>query len=492
MSFQYYLICNYNKRMKSLLPFFFFLIPSFSFSTESTLNFDGNNDYISLGSIGTVHTIEFWMNADYPIDGIDNFTPLLSFNDLNNAYITTNNTFSFIQGETISLTMNGADIIYTNKVLTGGWHHIAFVSDGSKYTQIYIDGVRVNTHYGISGSAPAIIQISSAEIGAHSLSQNYYKGEIDELRFWNISRSEKEIQQKMCSKANSNSLELISYYDFNHKGTILKDIAGDIDGTLNNFDLSGNTSNWITSGVPIGDISVCNYPKNADWGYVRIQLSSDQENNFEINSILGNPMGIHLYKINNPPSNETSFLSSIVISNVYYGVFICDKTPLTAYNVIYNFSNDKEMVEQMNTSSLYYRSNNSDTKWTDLKPELVEDNLILKKENISRNGEFIATYSSLQNSSEIEEVLFNATPINENHTVSLSWQIISNVDIEYFTLERSLNGKDWENIREINCDNYADSYQEYDNQPYDGNSYYRLKQTNYEGHSLYTSIIPFK
>ncbi|NQX97757.1 MAG: T9SS type A sorting domain-containing protein [Flavobacteriales bacterium] len=84
---------------------------------------------------------------------------------------------------------------------------------------------------------------------------------------------------------------------------------------------------------------------------------------------------------------------------------------------------------------------------------------------------------------------FNANSSNE--TVKLDWQTVSEINNDYFTLERSINGLDWESIKIINGagnSNVLINYSTIDINPYYGISYYRLTQTDFDGEFQYSKI----
>ncbi len=89
----------------------------------------------------------------------------------------------------------------------------------------------------------------------------------------------------------------------------------------------------------------------------------------------------------------------------------------------------------------------------------------------------------------IELVNFNAEPINK--TVLLKWQTAAEINNDYFTIERSTNAKTWEALSDIKGAGNSSSilnYSIYDYQPYKGVSYYRLKQTDFDGNYTYSDI----
>jgi PKD repeat protein len=82
----------------------------------------------------------------------------------------------------------------------------------------------------------------------------------------------------------------------------------------------------------------------------------------------------------------------------------------------------------------------------------------------------------------IELISFDATVIEE--TVSLNWSTASEQNNDFFTIERSLDGETWEFVNSIDGagnSNSLISYSSRDDSPYSGQSYYRIKQTDFDG-----------
>ncbi len=81
--------------------------------------------------------------------------------------------------------------------------------------------------------------------------------------------------------------------------------------------------------------------------------------------------------------------------------------------------------------------------------------------------------------------------VDNNNDVKLMWTTAQEINNEYFTIERSSNGLDWEEILKIpgaGDSKTARSYSEYDRNPLWGKSYYRLKQTDFDGSSTYFNV----
>ncbi|MFT6282636.1 MAG: hypothetical protein ACJA0U_002773 [Salibacteraceae bacterium] len=90
----------------------------------------------------------------------------------------------------------------------------------------------------------------------------------------------------------------------------------------------------------------------------------------------------------------------------------------------------------------------------------------------------------------IDLLSFNANVINEK-SVRLDWQTASETNNDFFTIECSVDGKNWEEVIKINGAENSSSLLDYttiDNSPYFNISYYRLKQTDFDGNYSYSEI----
>ena len=82
-----------------------------------------------------------------------------------------------------------------------------------------------------------------------------------------------------------------------------------------------------------------------------------------------------------------------------------------------------------------------------------------------------------------------ATSLSES--VLLEWTTSSEENNSYFIVERSINGRDWERIGKVpgaGTTSIAHSYSLEDTHPVAGISYYRLKQTDFNGEYSYSSV----
>lgn len=253
-------------KKKQLLTLF---ITVLTFSTliaqDNALNFDGDDDNvevftnINIPISNSNYTIEAWIrpsglspeSGSYGIVGWG-------------EYGTANGTNAFRLGNNDRLANYwwANDLIVINNFENDIWIHVAATYNGTLRT-LYINGEIV------AGDTPAnpnnTISSDNLTIGlAAPMFNEYFQGSIDELRIWNVSRTQSEIQESRLIELTGNETGLVAYYNFNQgvaNGdnstiTTLEDSSSSgNDGDLQNFTLNGDTSNWVT-GVDFSTLSV--------------------------------------------------------------------------------------------------------------------------------------------------------------------------------------------------------------------------------------------
>jgi len=93
----------------------------------------------------------------------------------------------------------------------------------------------------------------------------------------------------------------------------------------------------------------------------------------------------------------------------------------------------------------------------------------------------------------VELVEFTAQPVSQS--VLITWITESELNNDYFTIERSTEGEQWAAIEQIKgsgTTNRSQQYQAFDEYPLSGVSYYRLKQTDFDGTAAYSHIVSVK
>ena len=91
----------------------------------------------------------------------------------------------------------------------------------------------------------------------------------------------------------------------------------------------------------------------------------------------------------------------------------------------------------------------------------------------------------------VELVSFDAKSINKN--VLINWTTASEKNNDYFTIERTKDSRAFETITTTKGAGNSNTllyYNATDESPMSGTSYYRLKQTDYNGHFSYSNLVP--
>lgn len=225
---------------------------------NNALSFDGTDDLVNLGSvaqfnIGTTFTFETWINLDsYPA----------SFNAM-----VFNKWQSGLEDKIVAITPSGnvlfnlfgtsVNVTSPSSVPLSQWVHIAATYDGAN-ANIYINGALdiSAAASGDAGDGAGSMYLGGNGDGRSPTEFEYLDGSLDEVRFWNVPRTQNEIHTSAYT-AVPPSGALTAYYDFDlyvasgdNSGAVnLYDAGGNVlDGTLTGpFALIGSTSNWVTS-----------------------------------------------------------------------------------------------------------------------------------------------------------------------------------------------------------------------------------------------------
>ena len=97
------------------------------------------------------------------------------------------------------------------------WHHVALTRAASTNSvNFYLDGNLVFTG-SADGVGTGLINNTSNDfvIGSHNKDSSYFPGKIDEVRVWNLVRSQSNLKDDMKTWGPQNSSGLVAYYDFN-------------------------------------------------------------------------------------------------------------------------------------------------------------------------------------------------------------------------------------------------------------------------------------
>jgi hypothetical protein len=230
----------------------------------SALDFDGQNDYVSLSG-NAVTTTEFticaWANHYGPGGGSDGINPIFQQRD---------NSIGDNRGAIIFYSENteGKAVAYIRssngsiQKLTGcprkdynQWHYYA-LTVGSNKLAYYVDAVEVDSAAN-NQVGDYVTSIDFVDIGRHKYSQvdkGFFNGLIDEVAIYNRALSAEEIRELMHTRPDTDDPSLVAYWDFDEgEGQFTGDSAGGNNGRLGStggIDDSG--PNWVDSVPPVG------------------------------------------------------------------------------------------------------------------------------------------------------------------------------------------------------------------------------------------------
>jgi len=243
----------------------------------AALSFDGINDYVRVAGGGGLNnlqsgTIEMWVkwhgnNQDGADGSLPNYGPVLSrqSNDEFSNQIISLNSANPGTAKIVWKPYNAySNAITGNTSPDNGWNHIAIVYSSGDH-KLYLNGVLdgSSTETGVMGNNSSVALGIGGWIGE---GVRYGNADIDEVRIWNVMKTESEIQASMNCELPAGTPGLLANYHFNQgiEGvdntgeTTLFDLSGNAsNGTLNNFTLNGSASNWIAAGGVISGTN-CN------------------------------------------------------------------------------------------------------------------------------------------------------------------------------------------------------------------------------------------
>lgn len=139
------------------------------------------------------------------------------------------------------------------------------------------------------------------------------------------------------------------------------------------------------------------------------------------------------------------------------------------------------------------RNNNgfSDNDIAPLTGTLVGDIFTVTNVDFQHNDYFTIGSTNLT-TTPLPVQLVSFTGSYENPVVTLDWKTQSELNNEYFTLERSASGIQFEEVARIKgagTTNVQQTYSYVDANPFPNETYYRLKQTDFDGTLEYSKII---
>ncbi|MDX1952661.1 MAG: carboxypeptidase regulatory-like domain-containing protein [Verrucomicrobiota bacterium] len=220
-------------------------------STGSALSFDGVNDFVAAPSSPSMNpaaaiTVEAWVFAENITAG--EIGIIANWNDITvseRGYLLWifNGRLELILGPGLSRVTDSTSFP------VGRWVHIAGTYDGN-VMRLFRDGqlVAENARTGAIGTTSQPLRIGRADAGSNA--PDFFPGLIDEVRIWNIGRSEEELQRTMNGPLIGNESGLAAYFRLD-EGT--GSSADDSSPNNNVATLAAGTTEpvWVPSSTPL-------------------------------------------------------------------------------------------------------------------------------------------------------------------------------------------------------------------------------------------------
>ena len=232
--------------LQNIIPIIFFSL-NLVIGQDHSINFDGNDDYIRILDHASLdltenYTLEAWI---FP-ESFSWLAGIISKYHTNaaNGYMLRLTHQSPYTGLGFDEVVTSTGVLNSNQ-----WYHIAAVNNGGDRS-LYING----SEYTLSGTPLNVVaNNNNLKIGS-DYSGRFFDGRIDEVRIWDIPRSQDDIVATLDTVLSGAETGLVAYYTFNEgSGDTLFDQTGHgHDGAL-----MGNPSwadGYTLSGL-LGDIN---------------------------------------------------------------------------------------------------------------------------------------------------------------------------------------------------------------------------------------------
>ena len=227
------------------------------------LDFDGTDEFVSTAnsySNPQTFTIELWFKTTTESGGL-----LVGFEDSQTGASTSydrriwvHNDGKISCGVWVSVPTGVVSVSSTASYNDGEWHHVAMTHDSGGF-ELFIDGISQGTNANASGDTGANYwRLAGTAIWTdwpNIPTDNYYVGQIDEVRFWQEVRTLCQLRNNANVYLAGTETNLAFYYKLNEaSGTNANDeTSNNNDGTLQNMeDADWVTSTWSAKWISVG------------------------------------------------------------------------------------------------------------------------------------------------------------------------------------------------------------------------------------------------
>ncbi|MDN5199955.1 BNR-repeat neuraminidase N-terminal domain-containing protein [Fulvivirgaceae bacterium BMA10] len=455
----------------------------------NALSFDGG-DYVTFtgykGITGSNdRTIEAWIKTSTS-------GPIISWGNNTSG---SDWTMSISSSGYLRTDVGGGHIEGDTDLRDDSWHHIAVSFTGSNITDgvLYVDGTPETLS---SSSGQTVNTASSADVViGQDHSSNYFTGEIDEVRIWSVSRSQNEIRENLHLTLLGSESNLSNYWQFNEaSGTTISDAqVGGNNGILGDGVTSSTYPARLTSTVAIG--GGISYLQNVNATGIVNFGSTGATLNFT--SWSGGAEDVVISKITgesapgNDPKNDVPILADV---HAKYWIVRKFGSGSFSANVTLALGSGTVSVDDATTPSnlrLLKRSSNSYGTWVSSEEG---DAAMVASGEATFDG--VTGFSQLMlgtiGNSPLPVTWLSFEAVLDNGKVHLDWKTASEINNDFFEIQRSEDGRNFEVIGSVNGNgtvNEISTYSFTDKTPLFGGSLYRLRQIDFDGQFDFSNVV---
>ena len=230
----------------------------------NALNFDGVNDYVNVTRpVADDFTIEYWVKTTQAGTSGGMWYSGIGIVDAEVGG-GTNDFGTSLNGSKLAFGIGNSDytIISNASINDGSWQHIAVTrTKATGALAIYINGILDKT--GTCSNVGSLNAPSFLRLGGMQTAVNYFEGSLDDIRIWNVVRTQADISSNMNQELNGNETGLVAYFKCNQgvPNTSNSDITTLYDETttyhtaLTNFSLTSTLSNFVFGKLNTGVVT---------------------------------------------------------------------------------------------------------------------------------------------------------------------------------------------------------------------------------------------
>ncbi len=189
--------------------------------------------------------------------------------------------------------------------------------------------------------------------------------------------------------------------------------------------------------------------------------------------------------------NMVNTTSDISVTSVIDRYWVITASGLTA-NVTLSYRGEENTIEATRKTGTMLSQHWDGTKWTDLNGTSTGVVSGIGTMTINTNNRWGAVVVASNSPSPLPIELISFSAKANTNIVNLYWSTRTETNNDYFTIERSRDGRSfvsWKKIKGAGNSIHQIDYKDIDETPYTGTSYYRLRQTDFDGRTTVSNIV---